>query len=157
MCPINDDIRVNTKSKICLKVATKQASKEMLGTIDAAAATMPGHGRAYILVGTGSRYEYFQSAYTGANKNTEIKPPTLMTYVTNTGAFDKEFYDSSKDNDIQKAKNKRLSAGVTQLEYVVEKIIDLATEFELPEMIFQEPLPTELNDDNDEYNEWNGV
>lgn len=65
---INDDIRVNTKSKICLKVATKQASKEMLGTTDAAAATMPGHGRAYILVGTGSRYEYFQSAYTGANK-----------------------------------------------------------------------------------------
>ena len=70
---INDDIRVNTKSKICLKVATKQASKEMLGTTDAAAATMPGHGRAYILVGTGSRYEYFQSAYTGANKNTDMR------------------------------------------------------------------------------------
>lgn len=156
---INDDIRVNTKSKICLKVATKQASKEMLGTTDAAAATMPGHGRAYILVGTGSRYEYFQSAYTGANKNTDIKPPTLLTYVTNTGSFIKDFYDSSKDNDIQKAKNKRLSAGVTQLEYVVEKIIDLASEsdFELPEMIFQEPLPTELTDDMDEFNEWIGV
>lgn len=156
---INDDIRVNTKSKICLKVATKQASKEMLGTTDAAAATMPGHGRAYILVGTGSRYEYFQSAYTGANKNTDIKPPTLMTYVTSTGVFDKDFYDSSKDNDIQKAKNKRLSAGVTQLEYVVEKIIELAAsdEFELPEKIFQDPLPTELSDDDDEYNEWNGV
>ena len=154
---INDDIRVNTKSKICLKVATKQASKEMLGTIDAAAATMPGHGRAYILVGTGSRYEYFQSAYTGANKNTDIKPPTLMTYVTNTGAFVKDFYDSSKDNDIQKAKNKRLSAGVTQLEYVVEKIIDLASDFECPEKIFQEPLPTELTDDYDQYNEWMGV
>lgn len=154
---INDDIRVNTKSKICLKVATKQASKEMLGTIDAAAATMPGHGRAYILVGTGSRYEYFQSAYTGANKNTDIKPPTHMTYVTNTGVFAKNFYDSSKDNDVQKAKNKLLSAGVTQLEYVVEKIIGLAPEFEIPEMIFQEPLPIELTDDNDEYNEWNGV
>lgn len=154
---INDDIRVNTKSKICLKVATKQASKEMLGTTDAAAATMPGHGRAYILVGTGSRYEYFQSAYTGANKNTDIKPPTLMTYVTNTGSFIRDFYDSSKDNDIQKAKNKRLSAGVTQLEYVVEKIIDLASEFDSPEMIFQDPLPTELTDDEDEFNEWIGV
>lgn len=162
---INDDIRVNTKSKICLKVATKQASKEMLGTIDAAAATMPGHGRAYILVGTGSRYEYFQSAYTGANKNTDIKPPTLMTFVTNTGTYDKEFYDSSKDNDLQKAKNKAMSAGITQLEYVVEKIIELAEEtdengklrFEIPEKIFQEPLPVELSDDNDEYNEWKGV
>ena len=151
---INDDIRVNTKSKICLKVATKQASKEMLGTTDAAAATMPGHGRAYILVGTGSRYEYFQSAYTGANKNTEIKPPALMTYVTNTGTFAKDFYDSSKDNDIQKAKDKRLSAGVTQLEYVVEKIIDISSEFELPEKIFQDPLPTELTDDEDEFNDW---
>lgn len=151
---INDDIRVNTKSKICLKVATKQASKEMLGTTDAAAATMPGHGRAYILVGTGSRYEYFQSAYTGANKNTEIKPPALMTYVTNTGTFVKDFYDSSKDNDIQKAKDKRLSAGVTQLEYVVEKIIDISSEFELPEKIFQDPLPTELTDDEDEFNDW---
>ena len=151
---INDDIRVNTKSKICLKVATKQASKEMLGTTDAAAATMPGHGRAYILVGTGSRYEFFQSAYTGANKNTEIKPPALMTYVTNTGTFVKDFYDSSKDNDIQKAKDKRLSAGVTQLEYVVEKIIDISSEFELPEKIFQDPLPTELTDDEDEFNDW---
>ena len=47
---ITDDIRVNSKSKICLKVATKQASKEMLGTPDAAAATMPGNGRAYLLV-----------------------------------------------------------------------------------------------------------
>ena len=149
---INDDIRVNTKSKICLKVATKQASKEMLGTTDAAAATMPGHGRAYILVGTGSRYEYFQSAYTGANKNTEIKPPALMTYVTNTGTFVKDFYDSSKDNDIQKAKDKRLSAGVTQLEYVVEKIIDISSEFELPEKHFQATLPTKLTDDEDELN-----
>ena len=62
----------------------------MLGTTDAAAATMPGHGRAYILVGTGSRYEYFQSAYTGANKNTDIKPaicgfgPPLSFTTTST-------------------------------------------------------------------------
>ena len=88
-----------------------------------------------------------------------------MTYVTNTGTYDKEFYDSSKDNDLQKARNKRLSAGITQLEYVVEKIIELAGEtdasgrpvFDIPEKIFQEPLPVELNDDNDTYNEWKGV
>ena len=88
-----------------------------------------------------------------------------MTFVTNTGTYDKEFYDSSKDNDLQKAKNKAMSAGITQLEYVVEKIIELAEEtdengklrFEIPEKIFQEPLPVELSDDNDEYNEWKGV
>lgn len=162
---INDDIRVNTKSKICLKVATKQASKEMLGTIDAAAATMPGHGRAYILVGTGSRYEYFQSAYTGANKNTDIKPPTLMTYVTNTGEFNTKFYDSSKDNDILKARNKAMSAGITQLEYVVEMIIKLVENENIPkpEKIFQDPLPIILSDDHEDndkekdFNEWSEV
>lgn len=162
---INDDIRVNTKSKICLKVATKQASKEMLGTTDAAAATMPGHGRAYILVGTGSRYEYFQSAYTGANKNTDIKPATKMTYVTNTGEFISDFYDSTKHNDVLKAKNKKLSFGITQLEYVVEKIIEITSQktsngtnkYDVPEKIFLEPLPVLLSDDNDEFNEWNEV
>lgn len=38
---ITDDIRVNSKARICLKVATKQASKEMIGTPAAAAPTMP--------------------------------------------------------------------------------------------------------------------
>lgn len=162
---INDDIRVNTKSKICLKVATKQASKEMLGTTDAAAATMPGHGRAYILVGTGSRYEYFQSAYTGANKNTDIKPPTQMTYVTNTGKYNSEFYNSSKHNTRMMARNKKLSTGVTQLEYVVEQIVQLAGQrtksgkpvFETPEQIFRDPLPLLLSDSGDVFNQWNEV
>lgn len=162
---INDDIRVNTKSKICLKVATKQASKEMLGTTDAAAATMPGHGRAYILVGTGSRYEYFQSAYTGANKNTDIKPPTQMTYVTNTGKYNSEFYNSSKHNTRMMARNKKLSTGVTQLEYVVEQIVQLAGQrtksgkpvFETPEQIFRDPLPLLLSDSGDDFNQWNEV
>lgn len=162
---INDDIRVNTKSKICLKVATKQASKEMLGTTDAAAATMPGHGRAYILVGTGSRYEYFQSAYTGANKNTDIKPPTQMTYVTNTGKYNSEFYNSSKHNTLMMARNKKLSTGVTQLEYVAEQIVQLAGQrtksgkpiFEIPEQIFRDPLPLMLSDSGDVFNQWNEV
>ena len=50
---ITDDIRVNSK------VATKQASKEMIDSPVAAAPTMPLNGRAYLLVGTGSRFEYF--------------------------------------------------------------------------------------------------
>lgn len=151
---INDDIRVNTKSKICLKVATKQASKEMLGTPDAAAATMPGHGRAYILVGTGSRYEYFQSAYTGANKNMNIEPPVNITYVPNTGQFEKQFYISDKDNDVIKKRNK--SGGTTQLKYVVGQIIELAEKFEKPKDIFLPPLSTDIHE-NDSDLEWEGV
>lgn len=101
---ITDDIRVNSKARICLKVATKQASKEMIGNTAAAAPTMPLNGRAYLLVGTGTRFEYFQSAYTGANKNLNIEQPVIVTQVTNSGKFNSEFYSSKKDNIIKKKK-----------------------------------------------------
>lgn len=99
---ITDDIRVNSKARICLKVATKQASKEMIRSPAAAAPTMPLNGRAYLLVGTGTRFEYFQSAYTGANKNLNIEPAVIVTQATNSGKFNSDFYSSKKDNIIEK-------------------------------------------------------
>lgn len=146
---ITDDIRVNSKSKICLKVATKQASKEMLGTPDAAAATMPGNGRAYLLVGTGSRYEYFQSAYTGANKNMNIEPPVNVTYVPSTGVFDTKYYNSSKDNIIIAKKNKNVSEYDTQLKYITDVIKDIENEFEKPVKIFRDPLKSVIPDETE--------
>lgn len=143
---ITDDIRVNSKSKICLKVATKQASKEMLGTPDAAAATMPGNGRAYLLVGTGSRYEYFQSAYTGANKNMDIEPPVNVTYVPSTGVFDTKYYNSSKDNIIIEKKNKNVSEYDTQLKYITDVIKSIEDEYEKPVKIFRDPLKSVIYD-----------
>lgn len=112
---ITDDIRVNSKARICLKVATKQASKEMIGNTAAAAPTMPLNGRAYLLVGTGTRFEYFQSAYTGANKNLNIEQPVIVTQVTNSGKFNSEFYSSKKDNIIKKKKSENVSEHDTQL------------------------------------------
>lgn len=146
---ITDDIRVNSKSKICLKVATKQASKEMLGTPDAAAATMPGNGRAYLLVGTGSRYEYFQSAYTGANKNMDIEPPVNVTYIPTTGAFDTKYYNSSKDNIIIEKKNKNVSEYDTQLKYITDVIKEIEDEYEKPVKIFRDPLKAVILDETE--------
>jgi len=57
---------------------------------------MPLNGRAYLLVGTGTRFEYFQSAYTGANKNLNIEPPVVVTQVPNSGRFNTDFYSSKK-------------------------------------------------------------
>jgi len=48
-----------------LKVATKQAAKEMIDSPAVAVPGMPLNGRAYLLVGTGSRFEYFQSPILG--------------------------------------------------------------------------------------------
>ncbi len=150
---ITDDIRVNSKARICLKVATKQASKEMLGSPVAAAPTMPLNGRAYLLVGTGSRFEYFQSAYTGANRNLNIEPPVVVTQVPNTGQYVDTFYSSKKDNEREKKKNENVSEHDTQLAYITSTIIEISKNRETPTPIFLEPLPTRIADET----EWEEV
>lgn len=146
---ITDDIRVNSKARICLKVATKQASKEMLGSPVAAAPTMPLNGRAYLLVGTGSRFEYFQSAYTGANKNQSVKDPVVVSRVPNSGRFDSKFYESNKDNYGEKKKREEINDHDTQLAFVVKKIIELGANVEKPKQIFLPPLSTRIVDETE--------
>lgn len=146
---ITDDIRVNSKARICLKVATKQASKEMLGSPVAAAPTMPLNGRAYLLVGTGSRFEYFQSAYTGANRNVNVEAPVTVTRVTNSGVYDDQFYFSRRDNELAKKRNAQISEHDTQLAYVVNTIIDIGKHVERPRKIFLPPLPGKIYDETE--------
>ena len=143
---ITDDIRVNSKARICLKVATKQASKEMIDSPAAAAPGMPLNGRAYLLVGTGSRFEYFQSAYTGANKNLNVEPPVLVTQVTNSGRFNTDFYSSKRDNDLEKKNSNQVSEHDTQLAYIVNTIVEIGKDMEKPRQIFLPPLPERMAD-----------
>ena len=145
---ITDDIRVNSKARICLKVATKQASKEMLGSPVAAAPSMPLNGRAYLLVGTGSRFEYFQSAYTGANKNQSIEDPVVVSKVPNSGRFDPKFYESNKDNYSEKKKRESINDNDTQLAFVVNTIIEMGKNdsVEKPLQIFLPPLASRIVD-----------
>ena len=143
---ITDDIRVNSKARICLKVATKQASKEMIDSPVAAAPSMPLNGRAYLLVGTGSRFEYFQSAYTGANKNLNVEGPVDVIHVPDSGEFDKKFYSSKKDNKKEKIKNKNISEYDTQLAYITKTIIDMSENDEKPKKIFLPPLSSKIVD-----------
>ena len=147
---ITDDIRVNTKSRLCLRVATKQASKEMIGTDLAASPSMPGNGRAYLLVGTGSKFEYFQSGYSGVSADDTV--PIKITLANKVGEYT-VFYQSDKDNTDQKKNREELKKqGLlkTQLEVAVnainsvfeenkEKITEHANE--VPHMIFRKPLP----------------
>lgn len=146
---ITDDIRVNSKARICLKVATKQASKEMIDSPAAAAPTMPLNGRAYLLVGTGSRFEYFQSAYTGANRNMDIKLPVSVTEVPDSGEFNPSFYFSEKDNEKDRKKNANVSEYDTQLAYITKTIIAMSKDMEKPKQIFLPPLPEIIVDNTD--------
>ena len=152
---ITDDIRVNSKSRLCLKVATKQASKEMLNNTLAASPDMPGNGRAYLMVGTGSRFEYFQSAYSGAEVETTEMPFEII-HAKHDGEYT-VFFDSSKQKD--KSKNSEVE---TQLSFVVKKIIE-HFEYEVkngkrnkPHTIFNTPLHNKIvfgeRDSNGEVN-----
>lgn len=150
---ITDDIRVNSKARICLKVATKQASKEMIDSPVAAAPTMPLNGRAYLLVGTGTRFEYFQSAYTGANKNLNIEAPVVVTQVPNSGEFNYDFYSSKRDNELARKKNEQINEHDTQLAYIVNTIIEMGHGMEKPRQIFLSQLPGKISDET----EWRGL
>jgi S-DNA-T family DNA segregation ATPase FtsK/SpoIIIE len=140
---ITDDIRVNSKARLCLKVATRQASKEMIGNDKAAAPDMPGFGRAYLLVGTGSRFEYFQSAYSGAKSSQTLDMPFELIRAERDGDYT-SFYDSAKDS-VRKDNDKE-----TQLKFMVDKIIEhfdaqvKARKMEEPHIIFNPPLPNKI-------------
>lgn len=142
---ITDDIRINTRSRICLKVATRTASKEMLdGRTDAFYSDMP-RGRAYFLVGSGTKYEYFQSGYASENleKIGESKTEIIMY---NTSGEHKSFYNSYKDNDELKKRVNNLRSDNTQLNAVIEAIKQIKEEnaidmvYHEPDMVFQKPL-----------------
>ena len=145
---ITDDIRVNSKSRLCLKVATKQASKDMLGTDVAASPSMPGNGRAYLLVGTGSKFEYFQSGYTGASSIDDT--PLDITLASKTGAYTR-FYRSTRDNKkLIEWINQKKKAGEmkTQLEEIVSNIelcyIKNQKQMAPRHIIFNAPLPKQI-------------
>lgn len=143
---ITDDIRVNSKSKLCLKVATRQASKEMIGTELAASPQMPGNGRAYLLVGAGAKFEYFQSGYSGAG--VEEENSVEITLASKSGLY-RSFYRSDKDNTkliSKKAEQKKAGLAKTQLESITSAICSvyesrMVSSF-TPHIIFRAPLPT---------------
>jgi S-DNA-T family DNA segregation ATPase FtsK/SpoIIIE len=141
---ITDDIRVNSNARLCLKVATRQASKEMIGTELAASAYMPGNGRAYMLVGTGSKFEYFQSAYSGTGLEEHI--PVEISLASKTGAYI-PFYNSDRDNlTIQKrlAAQKKSGTAKTQLEAICDAICRTYSacgdQLGAPHTVFSSPL-----------------
>lgn len=153
---ITEDIRVNAKSRLCLKVATRQASKEMINNDLAAAPTMPGNGRAYLLVGTGSKFEYFQSAYSGANALDSVEAPVEIIQAEKKGSYT-VFYNSDQDNlEIKAAKKAARENGTlkTQLQVLVESVKQHYHEnkerYPAPHIVFQPPLPNRVTFKNGE-------
>lgn len=148
---ITDDIRVNSKARLCLKVATRQASKEMLGTDAAASPSMPGLGRAYLLVGTGSKFEYFQSAYSGAYITENDKSSAYeIVYASKTGehtTFYKHCEEYNSELDRVRKALKEAGKLKTQLEMIVDAIRESGQSLdkrEMPHEVFCKPLSSSI-------------
>lgn len=125
---ITDNIRVNSRARLCLKVATKEASKEMIGSDAAADPLMPGFGRGYLYVGNGARSDYFQTAYSGASAITNSRQRILIPYLSRSGKYS-VFYNSYIHNETAKSLKERADKVGTQIEWVAEFVSNMAVEF----------------------------
>lgn len=125
---ITDNIRVNSRARLCLKVATREASKEMIGSDAAADPLMPGFGRGFLYVGNGARSDYFQTAYSGASAITNSRQRILIPYISRSGKYS-VFYNSYIHNETAKSLKKRADKVGTQMEWVAEFVSNMSVEF----------------------------
>lgn len=113
---INDQIEANSQSKIALKMASVEDSKELLKTSDAAYVTRPGRG--YLKVGESDTYEQFQSGYADVlytpNKSFETVDEQL--FIINELGQRELLYKSKEEQ------RKTVEHLCTQREAVVNKI-----------------------------------
>lgn len=123
---VDDEIWSNTRFRLCLRVADKQDSNEMLKRPDAAFIT--GTGRGYFQVGSDEIFEEFQSGWSGAEYEPNIPfegsrgaKAELITLVGKGGA--------PKKKKLKKSDN---IAKVTQLDAVVKYAAKLAEENGIP-------------------------
>jgi len=118
--PHMDQITANTRYRLCLRVAQREDSMEMLRHPDAAGIRLPGRG--YFQVGMDERYELFQAAWSGARYAAAASGPArdAIAAIDITGAPTPLW-------PPPQAANPRALLDRTQLEAVVERISDVAT------------------------------
>lgn len=111
---VDDEIRSNSRFKLCLRVQDKQDSIEMLKRPEAAYLTQSG--RAYFQLGNDEVFEQFQTGYSGADYFTREE----------VGAdADSELYMMNIDGTAAVARERmssKLKSGVKQLKAAVDYI-----------------------------------
>lgn len=116
---VDENIWSNTKFRLCLRVADKNDSRDMLHKPDAAYITQAG--RCYLQVGNDEVYELFQSGWSGAvYDETEIgQQENIATMLTVNG---KAAIIGSR-NKIKKKEKARLT-WITQLVRAMQTVLD---------------------------------
>lgn len=130
---VDPQIWSNSRFKVCLKVLDKQDSAEMINRPDAALIKSPG--RAYVQVGYDEIFEQLQSGYSGADyveKKEYTDDEDVTVTLMNSAAMPIRSARSVLGN---------LKSGKTQLEEIINKIIEIADEKKLSaKPLWTEPL-----------------
>ncbi|MCR4891031.1 MAG: type VII secretion protein EssC [Lachnospiraceae bacterium] len=137
---VDDEIWSNTRFRLCLRVADKQDSQEMLKRPDAAMIT--GTGRGYFQVGNNEIFEEFQSGWSGA----EYEPDVPFRDEKNARV---DIINLVGKSDVPPKKKKKKSdniAKLTQLDALVKYMSGLAEENAIPPLrkIWLPPLPAAI-------------
>ena len=137
---VNEQIWSNSRFKLCLKVATKEDSNEVLRSPLAAEIREPG--RAYLQVGNNEIFTLFQSAYSGASAISD-KNGNIREFAISEVSF------TGKRTVIYERKAERTSDGtkLTQLKAMVDYIKRYCEEACIPRLpsICLPPLPEILD------------
>lgn len=142
---VDDNIRSNSRFKVCLRVQDGQDSREILHKPDAAYITRTG--RCFLQVGNDELYEPFQAGYSGAtyDEDRDLEGVRIAKLFSNTGREEL----IGKYAGVKQKKAEQNQSGIkekTQLKMVVEYLSQMAKEagfhYRLP--LWLPVLPTEL-------------
>lgn len=149
---VDDNIRSNSKFRLCLRVENRQDSMDMIEKPDAAFLTQAG--RCYLRVGNDEVYELFQSAYSGGMYSPEEEAGQEETAVLLTGNG-----KAAVVGNRRKRRSMEEGKEMTQLEAVVKTIAQTALEHGytsvrrlwmplLPEQLYLEELDHQGENDS---------
>ncbi|MBP3522967.1 MAG: type VII secretion protein EssC [Clostridia bacterium] len=111
---VSDEIAANTRFRICLRVASKSDSSEMLKRPEAA--YLKGMGRCYVQVGSDEVFEQVQTSYSGADYLPDALRPEEEPRMLN---------DAGQPIRLKRKKNSVLHGGQrakTELDAVLEQL-----------------------------------
>jgi S-DNA-T family DNA segregation ATPase FtsK/SpoIIIE len=134
---VNDQIRSNTKFRVCLRVQDRSDSQDMLKRPEAAELT--DTGRFYLQVGYNEYFAMGQSAWCGADYEPQDTVPVQRDDAV-------EFLDMTGQVVTKnKPKAKKTRSGMTQIGAVVQYLSELATSQNFQShSLGVEPLPAKI-------------
>ena len=137
---VNDQIRSNTKFRVCLKVQDKLDSTDMIDRPDAA--ELKDTGRFYLQVGYNEYFALGQSGWSGA----EYEPQEDVIVNRDDSV---QVIDTLGQTILEvKPKKKKVTAQGSQLVAVVKYLSQLASELGIaPKSLWKDPLPAKIDAD----------